>query len=170
LWLPDVWKLVRGQALLWKWRTSSIFTVGFAVWMRLFKVSLYHSWVVLPFSKKSTSKIPSSSQKDGCHDLTYKRLSLEHPFAQWHLIVSFHGFKQKFLWSAVKSRQGILQCWYTAFYSTLSEVLKLMETLWKSSFMVAKSVWIMHVNFIVTASDVFWESEGITLLLPIVNK
>jgi hypothetical protein len=79
--LPHVWELVWGQALSWKWRTSSSVSVGRSVWMHLFKVPLYQL-IVVPFSKKSGSKIPSSSQnKDAVVLLT----------EGFHLNILLHG-------------------------------------------------------------------------------
>jgi hypothetical protein len=49
---------------------------------------------------------------------------------------------------APKSRQGILQHWYTASYSTLAKVCSKWQTLRKNSPTIEQNMWINHVNFI----------------------
>jgi hypothetical protein len=52
---------------------------------------------------------------------------------------------------ALKSRQWVLQHWYTPSYSVLANVCWKWQTFWKSSLIIAKDVWIICVNYIVIA-------------------
>jgi hypothetical protein len=64
--------------------------------------------------------------------------------------VTHFGIKTKFSWCPPKSRQGILQHWHTAFYSTLAKVCwKWCRLCGKNSLIIAKDVWIIQINFIV---------------------
>jgi hypothetical protein len=60
---------------------------------------------------------------------------------------------------------------YSVLFSVGKSVLKMMETLLKNSHIIAKDVWIIHINYIDFAVEISKKKKkngGVTIVLPLV--
>jgi hypothetical protein len=67
-------------------------------------------------------------------------------------------------WCALKSRQGILQQWYTVSYSTMAKVCWKLWRMWKNSLIIAKDVWIIHLSLTLIAVTLSEKNGSITFV------